>query len=183
MRGKQWLAWRGTSALKVWRAWLGSYCSLLLVAALDRFVAGDYGVPMLIGSFGASAVLLFAAPESPLSRPRNLLGGHGPYRCDWRRAYTTTGLLVCCGPLPGRCRSHAGDGMVAGHGKAGQEHGHFGQYGLPAASFPQKDSRSRHRVLMPSRCGCAAADSRAHGTAWPRQGDGLHEIRQTTVVR
>ena len=71
MRGKQWLAWRGTSALKVWRAWLGSYCSLL-----DRFVAGDYGVPMLIGSFGASAVLLFAAPESPLSRPRNLLGGH-----------------------------------------------------------------------------------------------------------
>lgn len=76
MRGKQWLAWRGTSALKVWWAWLGSCCSLLLVAALDRFVAGDYGVPMLIGSFGASAVLLFAAPESPLSRPRNLLGGH-----------------------------------------------------------------------------------------------------------
>ncbi|MFR9014303.1 MAG: HPP family protein, partial [Desulfovibrio piger] len=31
---------------------------------------------MLIGSFGASAVLLFAAPDSPLSRPRNLLGGH-----------------------------------------------------------------------------------------------------------
>ena len=44
--------------------------------ALDRFVVGDYGVPMLIGSFGASAVLLFAAPDSPLSRPRNLLGGH-----------------------------------------------------------------------------------------------------------
>lgn len=34
------------------------------------------GVPMMIGSFGASAVLLYAALEGPLSQPRNLLGGH-----------------------------------------------------------------------------------------------------------
>ena len=76
MPGQAWLAGRGASALKVGRAWLGSCCGLLLVAALDRLAVGDYGVPMLIGSFGASAVLLFAAPDSPLSRPRNLLGGH-----------------------------------------------------------------------------------------------------------
>lgn len=76
MPGQAWLAGRGASAFKVGRAWLGSCCGLLLVAALDRLAVGDYGVPMLIGSFGASAVLLFAAPDSPLSRPRNLLGGH-----------------------------------------------------------------------------------------------------------
>lgn len=76
MPGQRWLEGRGASALKIGRAWLGSCCGLLLVAALDRLVVGDYGVPLLIGSFGASAVLLFAAPESPLSRPRNLLGGH-----------------------------------------------------------------------------------------------------------
>lgn len=76
MPGQAWLAGRGASTLKVGRAWLGSCCGLLLVAALDRLAVGDYGVPMLIGSFGASAVLLFAAPDSPLSRPRNLLGGH-----------------------------------------------------------------------------------------------------------
>lgn len=34
------------------------------------------GHPLLIGSFGASAVLLFGATESPLSQPRNLVGGH-----------------------------------------------------------------------------------------------------------
>jgi CBS-domain-containing membrane protein len=31
---------------------------------------------LLIGPFGASAVLLFAAMHSPLAQPRNLLGGH-----------------------------------------------------------------------------------------------------------
>ncbi|MHB8122753.1 MAG: HPP family protein [Desulfuromonadaceae bacterium] len=34
------------------------------------------GHPLLIGSFGASAVLLFGATESSLSQPRNLVGGH-----------------------------------------------------------------------------------------------------------
>ncbi|UFS69590.1 HPP family protein [Geomonas sp. RF6] len=34
------------------------------------------GSPLLIGSFGASAVLLFGAVESPLAQPRNLVGGH-----------------------------------------------------------------------------------------------------------
>ena len=31
---------------------------------------------LLIGSFGASAVLVFGAPKSPFSQPRNLVGGH-----------------------------------------------------------------------------------------------------------
>ncbi|MBW4055657.1 MAG: HPP family protein [Proteobacteria bacterium] len=34
------------------------------------------GHPLLIGSFGASAVLLFGATDSPLAQPRNLIGGH-----------------------------------------------------------------------------------------------------------
>lgn len=31
---------------------------------------------VLIAPFGASCVLLFAAPESPFAQPRNLIGGH-----------------------------------------------------------------------------------------------------------
>ena len=31
---------------------------------------------MVLGSMGASAVLLYAAPEAPFSQPRNLFGGH-----------------------------------------------------------------------------------------------------------
>jgi CBS-domain-containing membrane protein len=39
-------------------------------------VATLVGHPLLIGSFGASAVLLFGAVDSPLAQPRNLVGGH-----------------------------------------------------------------------------------------------------------
>jgi CBS-domain-containing membrane protein len=35
-----------------------------------------YGDSLLIGSFGASAVLLFSAPNAEFSQPRNLIGGH-----------------------------------------------------------------------------------------------------------
>ncbi|RZD16009.1 MAG: HPP family protein [Candidatus Acididesulfobacter guangdongensis] len=31
---------------------------------------------LVIGSFGASAVLIYAAIKSPLAQPRNLIGGH-----------------------------------------------------------------------------------------------------------
>lgn len=31
---------------------------------------------MILGSFGASCVLLFGFPDSPFSQPRNVLGGH-----------------------------------------------------------------------------------------------------------
>ena len=40
------------------------------------WVTNLVGTPLLIGSFGASAVLLFGANESPLAQPRNLIGGH-----------------------------------------------------------------------------------------------------------
>ena len=115
MPGQAWLAGRGASALKVGRAWLGSCCGLLLVAALDRLAVGDYGVPMLIGSFGASAVLLFAAPDSPLSRPRNLLG-----RCGLR---TMAAALLGCMPL--RAHSHRRHAAERDSASAGRGHGPY----------------------------------------------------------
>jgi CBS-domain-containing membrane protein len=45
---------------------------ILVIAQVTRLV----GHPLLIGSFGASAVLLFGANDSPLAQPRNLVGGH-----------------------------------------------------------------------------------------------------------
>ncbi|MBP1626526.1 MAG: family protein+B94 [Holophagaceae bacterium] len=45
------------------------------ILALLRLAAWT-GHPLLIGSFGASAVMLFGAPDSPLAQPRNLIGGH-----------------------------------------------------------------------------------------------------------
>jgi len=34
------------------------------------------GSPLLMAPFGASCVLLFSVPESPLSQPKNVIGGH-----------------------------------------------------------------------------------------------------------
>ncbi|MBF0634080.1 MAG: HPP family protein [Nitrospinae bacterium] len=54
-----------------WSA-LASFVGIFTVASLTI----HSGVPMMIGSFGASAVLLYSALEAPLSQPRNLIGGH-----------------------------------------------------------------------------------------------------------
>lgn len=51
---------------------LSATAGILAILAVTR-VAGH---PLLIGSFGSSAVLLFGAAESPFAQPRNLVGGH-----------------------------------------------------------------------------------------------------------
>lgn len=47
-------------------AWIGSCLSIACIALLERYATGNYGFPLLIGSFGASAVLAFGAIRSPL---------------------------------------------------------------------------------------------------------------------
>ncbi len=58
------------------QVWLGSTLALGCIALLDKYLGSPVGLPLIIGSFGASAVLVFGAPTSPLARPRNVLGGH-----------------------------------------------------------------------------------------------------------
>lgn len=50
---------------------IAATCAILAIAC----VASLSGHELLIGSFGASAVLLFGTPDSPFSQPRNALGG------------------------------------------------------------------------------------------------------------
>ena len=57
-------------------SWAGSCLTIALIALLERLTTGNMGFPLLIGSFGASAVLAFGAIDSPLAQPRNLVGGH-----------------------------------------------------------------------------------------------------------
>jgi len=61
----------------VLRAWVGAALGILVVSAPVLYL----GLPasanvFLIGSFGATAVLLYAAPRSDLAQPRNVVGGH-----------------------------------------------------------------------------------------------------------
>ncbi len=53
-------------------AGLGGLLAIGCVAALSSYMHA----PLLIAPFGASCVLLFAAPNSPLSQPAHVVGGH-----------------------------------------------------------------------------------------------------------
>ena len=57
-------------------AFLGSFVGLGIIAYLQygKLVESDF--VFLIGSFGASCVLVYGVIESPLAQPRNLIGGH-----------------------------------------------------------------------------------------------------------
>ncbi|MBI3228639.1 MAG: HPP family protein, partial [Burkholderiales bacterium] len=53
-------------------AWIGGAVAIAIVAYGSILVHA----PLVIGSFGASCVLLFGFPDSPFSQPRNVIGGH-----------------------------------------------------------------------------------------------------------
>lgn len=56
--------------------WLGSFVGISAVAVIDSHFLSGTDFIFLIGSFGASAVLIYGAISSPLAQPRNLAGGH-----------------------------------------------------------------------------------------------------------
>lgn len=55
---------------------LGAFLGILGVLAISHTVLDGPGAAMVATSMGASAVLLFAAPHSPLAQPWPVLGGH-----------------------------------------------------------------------------------------------------------
>ena len=57
-------------------AFLGSFIGIGLIAYLQSNIVGTADNLFLIGSFGASSVLIYGAIQSPLAQPRNLIGGH-----------------------------------------------------------------------------------------------------------
>ena len=60
-----------------WRAFLGASLGILLTALVSRWLL-DPAVPAtwLVAPMGASAVLVFAAPASPMAQPWSVVGGN-----------------------------------------------------------------------------------------------------------
>lgn len=61
---------------EVFWSWIGSFAGIAAVALLHYKMLDQTGLMLILGSFGASAVLIYGAVRSPLAQPRNLLGGH-----------------------------------------------------------------------------------------------------------
>ena len=64
------------SATEILWSWLGAALGIGAVALFNEVCLSDPDQLYMLGSFGASAVLLYGAPKSPLAQPRNLVGGH-----------------------------------------------------------------------------------------------------------
>jgi CBS-domain-containing membrane protein len=60
---------------EIFWSWIGSFIGVGAVSLVFFDIVNHVDKMMLIGSFGASAVLLFAVSSSPLAQPRNVLGG------------------------------------------------------------------------------------------------------------
>ncbi|MFZ5448482.1 MAG: HPP family protein [Thermodesulfobacteriota bacterium] len=66
----------GVSLAEILWSGLGAFLGIGAVAYINYEFLEKTEFIMIIGSFGASAVLIYGAIKSPLAQPRNLLGGH-----------------------------------------------------------------------------------------------------------
>ncbi len=66
----------GVSFHVIFWSGLASFIGIAVVAYLSKNYFNPYDLTLLIGSFGASAVLVYGAIKTPLAQPRNLMGGH-----------------------------------------------------------------------------------------------------------
>ena len=59
-------------------SWIGSFVGIMVVSNMHNLLHilsnGDFS--LMVGSFGATAVLAYGAVDSPLAQPRNIIGGH-----------------------------------------------------------------------------------------------------------
>ena len=59
-------------------SWIGSFVGIMIISNIHNLLhflsKGDFS--LMIGSFGATAVLAYGAVDSPLAQPRNIIGGH-----------------------------------------------------------------------------------------------------------
>lgn len=75
---------RGNSAVSpgaILRGGAGAWLGLLFAGLVGRLLVGGEGLPLLahpllVAPIGASAVLVFAVPASPLAQPRSVIGGN-----------------------------------------------------------------------------------------------------------
>lgn len=61
---------------EILNAFVSSFIGIALIGWLQSKYLAISDNLFLIGSFGASAVLVYGIPSSPLAKPRNVIGGH-----------------------------------------------------------------------------------------------------------
>jgi len=84
IRAAYWAKMRGTgtaspprvSNTEILWSWVGAFFGIGACGLMTQYMLAGTDMTLMIGSFGASAVLAYGAVRSPLAQPRNLVGGH-----------------------------------------------------------------------------------------------------------
>lgn len=91
--------------------WLKAGLGATAAFAVALTLSGATGASMVVASFGASAVLIYGVPESPLSQPAHVVGGHAVAAAvalsvdhvapggPWTLAATVGGVIALLGLL------------------------------------------------------------------------------------
>ncbi len=66
----------GVGLSEILWSFIGAFAGIAVVAWLNFNMFKGTDFVFIVGSFGASAVLIYGAVRSPLAQPRNLMGGH-----------------------------------------------------------------------------------------------------------
>jgi CBS domain-containing membrane protein len=104
----QWLLALVPAAFRVdtkerWRAALGAALGILVAGLISRWVGAQLGItPWLAAPLGASAVLVFAVPASPLAQPWAVIGGNTVsalvgLACAWTIGETASAAAAAVG--------------------------------------------------------------------------------------
>lgn len=119
-----------------WRVVLGALLGVLLTALVGRWCLGtSLTGTWLVAPLGASAVLVFAAPASPLAQPWSVVGGNGisalvgllcvTFLSDPMVAGSVAVALSIAAMLAMRCLHPPGGAMALSVVLAHAAHGHF----------------------------------------------------------
>jgi CBS-domain-containing membrane protein len=92
----------GVGIAEICWSWIGAFLGIAAVAYCNFNLLSATDAIMIIGSFGASAVLIYGAIKSPLAQPRNFIGGHlfsalvgvASYQCFSSNLWLASALAV-----------------------------------------------------------------------------------------
>ncbi len=92
----------GVGMSEICWSWIGAFLGIAAVAYCNFNLLSATDAIMIIGSFGASAVLIYGAIKSPLAQPRNFIGGHlfsalvgvASYQCFSSNLWLASALAV-----------------------------------------------------------------------------------------
>lgn len=88
--------WQMPSVQRLAIGFVGPFVAIGALGIIEKYGASSAGFVGIMYSMGATAVLIYAAPEAPFSQPRNVVFGHffaALIAIGWRAAWPPTSSL------------------------------------------------------------------------------------------